>query len=73
MMSVRDLASVVRETLFYQYIFPDSSLLRLVPRYYGTYASCDGGWYAIILEDAGEPVQGAAQDAFSKLDRKRVK
>ena len=48
LMSVRDLESEVRETLFYQYVFPGSSVKDLVPKYHGTYASCDGGWYAII-------------------------
>jgi len=41
--SARELACVVRETLFYQCVFPGSTLGQLVPRYYGTYASCDGG------------------------------
>jgi hypothetical protein len=73
LMSVRDLESVVRETLFYRYVFPGSGLEQLVPKYHGTYASCDGGWYVIILGDAGKPLQDAGQDDFSKLDGKRVK
>jgi len=73
LMSVRDLESVVRETLFYQYVFPGSSVEDLVPKYHGTYASCDGGWYAIILDDAGKPVQDAGRDDFSESDRESVK
>jgi len=73
LMSARDLDSVVRETLFYQYVFPGSSVEELVPKYHGTYASCDGGWYAIILDDAGKPLQDAGQDDFSELDSESVK
>lgn len=57
-MSCRHIASVIRETLFYEKIFPESEVASLVPKYYGTYASIDGGWYVIILEDAGSPVEG---------------
>ena len=54
--SGRYAASVIRESLFYQAVFPLVGLDKFVPRYYGTYASCGGGWYAIVLEDVGVPV-----------------
>lgn len=73
LISVRDLESVVRETLFYHYVFPGLGLGQFVPKYHGTYVSCDGGWYAIILDDAGKRLEDAGQDDFSELDEKRVK
>lgn len=65
--SVRELASIVRETLFYQYVFPGSAVAQYVPQYYGTYASCSGGWYVIVLEHVGQPVQ-SLQDDFLESD-----
>ena len=56
MISGRYVASVIRESLFYQAVFPRVGLDKFVPRYYGTYASRGGGWYAIVLEDVGAPV-----------------
>jgi len=56
MISGRYVASVIRESLFYQAVFPLVGLDQFVPRYYGTYASHRGGWYAIVLEDVGVPV-----------------
>lgn len=70
--SVRELASVVRETLFYQHIFPASTVAQYVPQYYGTYASCLGGWYIIVLEYAGEPVQ-SIEDDFLESDMTSVR
>ena len=70
--SARELACIVRETLFYQCVFPGSTLGQLVPRYYGTYASCDGGWYVIILEHAGEPVQSVGGH-FVQSDEKSIR
>ena len=57
MISAREIASIVRETLFYQNVFPQSALVPFVPKYYGTYTSYDGAWYVIILEDVGMPVE----------------
>lgn len=71
-MSVRELASVVRETLFYQYVFPASAVARYVPRYYGTYASCGGGWYIILLEHAGQPLQ-SFEGAFMESDMASIR
>lgn len=70
--SRRELASVVRETLFYQYIFPASPVAQYVPQYYGTYTSCWGGWYIIVLEYVGEPVQ-SVEDDFLELDKASVR
>ena len=56
MVSGRHAASVVRESLFYEAVFPFCELAKFVPQYYGTYASHCGGWYAIVLEDVGIPV-----------------
>ena len=69
--SVRELASVVRETLFYQYVFPASAVAQYVPQYYGTYASCSGGWYVIVLEHAGQPIQ-SLEDDFLESDMTSV-
>jgi hypothetical protein len=70
--SVRELASVVRETLFYQHIFPASTIAQYVPQYYGTYTSCLGGWYIIVLEHAGQPVQ-SVEDNFLESDMTSVR
>jgi hypothetical protein len=72
MTSTREIASIVRETLFYQNVFPHSWLAELVPKYYGTYVSCDGAWYVIILEDAGMPVEDM-DNFFSEADKKLVR
>lgn len=56
--SCRHIASVMRETLFYQTILPMSEVASLVPKYFGTYASVDSGWYMIVLEDIGSPIEG---------------
>jgi hypothetical protein len=66
MISGRYVASVIRESLFYEAVFPLLGLAEFVPRYYGTYASCGGGWYAIALEDAGVPV--GSGDLFPQDD-----
>lgn len=55
--SHRHMASIARESIFYQSVFPALEQLRdLVPSYYGTFVGGEGGWYAIILEDCGKPV-----------------
>jgi len=72
MISAREIASIVRETLFYQNVFPQSALAPFVPKYYGTYASCDGAWYVIILEDVGTPVEDV-NDFFSEEDEPVVR
>jgi len=64
--SGRYVTSVIRESLFYEAVFPLCGLAEFVPRYYGTYASCQGGWYAIVLEDAGVPV--GRGDSFPQDD-----
>ena len=56
MISGRYVASVIRESLFYEVVIPLFGLAEFVPQYYGTYASCQGGWYAVVLEDVGVPV-----------------
>jgi hypothetical protein len=72
MISALEIASIVRETLFYQNVFPQSALVPFVPQYYGTYASCDGAWYVIILEDVGTPVEDV-DGFFSEEDEKLVR
>ena len=67
MISAREIASIVRETLFYQNVFPQSVLAPLVPKYYGMYASCDGAWYVIVLENVGMPVEDVS-GFFSEED-----
>lgn len=57
MISIRHIASVVRESLFSEHVFPSSGLGQFVPKYYGTYAVCHGGWFAIMLEDVGKSVK----------------
>jgi hypothetical protein len=58
--SDRHVGSVVRETLFYTDMFPNRpDLDGVVPRYFGTYASVEGGWFAIVLEDVGTMLEGA--------------
>ena len=72
MISRRELASIARETLFYQHVFPHLGLAELVPKYYGTYVSSDGAWYAIMLEDAGMPVENKG-GSFLEVDEKHVR
>ncbi|SCZ91639.1 BZ3500_MvSof-1268-A1-R1_Chr5-1g07574 [Microbotryum saponariae] len=47
--------SVVRETLFYQHVFPHlpNQLQNHLPRYHGTYRGINGNGYAMVLEDVG--------------------
>lgn len=69
MISARHIASAVRESLFYENVFQSSGLARSVPKYYGTYASYHGGWFAIVLEDVGKPVENVYNaDWFRKDD-----
>lgn len=52
------IASLIREALFYEIVFPSLGVLSsFVPKYFGTFASPDGGWYVMLLEDAGAPVE----------------
>ena len=64
------MASVIRESLFYEVVIPLFGLAEFVPQYYGTYASCQGGWYAIVLEDVGVP---AGLDDFFPEDDPTLK
>lgn len=59
MISNKCLPSAVVETMFYKHVL--SKVGRKikefkVPRWVGTYASEDGGWFAIVFEDVGESV-----------------
>lgn len=57
-----------RESLFYEVVFPLVGLGIFVPQYYGTYASLDGGWYAIVLQDVGRTLatDGSFPEEFAK-------
>ncbi|SGZ09515.1 BQ5605_C030g10879 [Microbotryum silenes-dioicae] len=47
--------SVVRETLFYQHVFPHlpDGLQKHLPQYHGTYRGINGNGYAMVLENVG--------------------
>ncbi|SDA03631.1 BZ3501_MvSof-1269-A2-R1_Chr11g03196 [Microbotryum saponariae] len=47
--------SVIRETLFYQHVFPHlpDRLRKHVPQYHGTYRRTNGNGYAMVFEHAG--------------------
>jgi len=68
MISGRHVSSVIRESLFYEVVFPLVGLGIFVPQYYGTYASLDGGWYAIVLQDVGRTLatDGSFPEEFAK-------
>lgn len=63
-----ELPAAMRETLFYEVILPSSEKPLPVPKFYGTYASIDSGWYIMILEDVGAPVDGEG-DLFPYEDK----
>ena len=63
---------MVRESSFYEAVFPLVGLGRFVPQYYGTtYASLDGGWYAIVLQNVGRTL--ATSESFSEEFAKGVR
>lgn len=39
---------------------------QLVPKYLGTFVMGGGAWYAIVLEDCGEPVIGYDDDWYTR-------
>ncbi|SCZ94013.1 BZ3500_MvSof-1268-A1-R1_Chr6-1g08365 [Microbotryum saponariae] len=47
--------SVIRETLFYQHVFPylPDYLRQYLPQYHGTYRRTNGNGYAMVLENVG--------------------
>ncbi|SCZ93965.1 BZ3500_MvSof-1268-A1-R1_Chr6-3g09032 [Microbotryum saponariae] len=47
--------SVIRETLFYQHVFPHlpNHLQKHLPQYHGTYRRTNGSAYAMVLENVG--------------------
>lgn len=52
------IASITRESLFYEFIFPSlPQLADLVPGYHGTYVSRDSEWYVVLLDYAGVAVE----------------
>lgn len=62
-------ASVARECLFYENVFPHlEGVNAIVPEYYGTYASAAGGWYAIVLGDAGKEMEGTDRGRWPPAD-----
>ncbi|SCZ95677.1 BZ3500_MvSof-1268-A1-R1_Chr8-1g09722 [Microbotryum saponariae] len=48
--------SVIRETLFYQHVFPylPDHLRKHLPQFYGTYRRTNGNGYAMVLENVGK-------------------
>lgn len=58
--SRRHLASFVREFCFYVVEFPRRRPPLPVPKFHGAYASVCGGWYVLLLEYVGVPVEGCS-------------
>ncbi|SCV70085.1 BQ2448_1479 [Microbotryum intermedium] len=56
--------SVIRETLFYQQVFPHlpDHLRSYLPRYHGTYRGSNGNGYAMVFENVGTYMN--ARDAY---------
>lgn len=71
-LSQRHFASFVRETCFYEAIFPLMTPPLPVAKFYGSYASVRGGWYVMLLEDVGSPVEGY-KNGFLLGDKKSQK
>jgi len=71
MISGRHASSVVRESLFYEAVFPLVGLGIFVPQYYVTYASLHGGWYAIVLQGVGRTL--ATSESFPEEFAKGVR